>query len=177
MSNGQGLVRGFVPAQGCVIVGIEAEAGLRRAVSVLHVLVGVVRRGLPLVPVLGEAFLRAAVDMVLIGLRVDIKELPAVMQDIVCGPHRVAQVHLFVSLCFRVPDVADSAALAPVDVRYTAVELVRGLDAQGHKNLVRAAVGAVVGKGRQHVPLHERAVPGRVRQSEGRDPYIIPGRL
>ena len=177
MSNGQGLVRSFVPAQGRVIVSIEAEAGLRRAIGVLHILVGVVRCSLPLVPVLGEAFLRAAVDMVFFGLRIDVKELPAVMQDVVRGPHRVAQVHLFVRLRFRVPGVANSSALAPVDVRYTAVDLVRGLDAQGHEDLVRTAVGAVVGKGRQRVPLHERAVPGRVRQTEGCDPHIVAGRL
>ena len=147
MSNGQGLVRGFVPAQRCVIVGIEAEAGLRRAVSVLHVLVGVVRRGLPLVPVLRKAFLGAAIHVIFLGLCIDVKELSAVMQDVIRGPYRVTQVYLLVSLGFRVPNIADSAALAPVDVRYAAVELIRGLDAQGHEDLVRTTVGAVVGKG------------------------------
>ena len=132
MSNGQGLVRGFVPAQGRVIVSIEAEAGLCRAVSVFHILVGVVRCSLPLVPVLGEAFLRAAVDMVFFGLRIDVKELPAVVQDVVRGPHRVAQVHLFVSLRFRVPDVADSAALAPVDIWHARIKLARRLNAQSN---------------------------------------------
>ena len=99
------------------------------------------------------------------------------MQDVIRGPYRVTQIHLFVGLGFRVPCIADSAALAPIDVRYAAVELIRSLDAQSHEDLVRATVGAVVGKGRQRVPLHKRAVPGCVWQSEGRDPYIITGRL
>ena len=177
MSDGQGLVRGFIPTQGRVIVSVEAETGLRRAISILYVFVGVVRRGLPLIPVLRKAFLRAAICVIFLGLCIDVKELSAVMQDVIRGPYRVTQIHLFVGLGFRVPDIADSAALAPIDVRYAAVELIRGLDAQSHEDLVRATVGAVVGKGRQRVPLHERAIPGCVRQAEGRDPYIITGRL